>query len=561
VVVQVDDSLSFPYRQLAISPVPITPCAVAPEERWTKAESFVWLRACAGQIADFNEGKEYGGNLDPWTQGGLPASRTLTSKFLSTILLDDKYRKRLAPRGVHIIGARFDERLEMRYAKIEHELRLEYSLLKDGMDFSWARFERTIAVDRSNFLGPVNMFGIQTGDNLFLRYSTFAEGIDLGSARIGSRLSFWDSSVAGSLDMGYLQTGENLQMRWAKFEDVGLSYSRIGGQLHLHGAKVLGKFEAEFAEVRLGIYLRNNAEFYGPLRLDFAKMALVELAGGIFHKEVNLTGAQISGELRIGVTQGGESRYAQWPDKDHSILILRNAKSDAIQDLRSAWPPQIDLNGFVYRGLGGILAGQVDVMADRPPDWFTTEWLGKPVYTQQPYEQLASVLRNYGRQEAANDILYAGRERERFETGCSLYSWLASVCLLTLKTECDPRRSSIWRFVWLTALSRTIGYGYYLWRSLYFAAFFVLLGAAVIWLWDRPWWRWDREWWLWRRSWRLPAFPVAYSFDMLLPIVKLDERHYTIDLPRCPRWYFYVHKIAGYVLASFLIAGLAGLAK
>jgi hypothetical protein len=46
-----------------------------------------------------------------------------------------------------------------------------------------------------------------------------------------------------------------------------------------------------------------------------------------------------------------------------------------------------------------------------------------------------------------------------------------------------------------------------------------------------------------------------------LPIIKLRDAHYKIDLVGLPRYYFYGHKVAGYVLASFLIAGLSGLTK
>jgi hypothetical protein len=48
---------------------------------------------------------------------------------------------------------------------------------------------------------------------------------------------------------------------------------------------------------------------------------------------------------------------------------------------------------------------------------------------------------------------------------------------------------------------------------------------------------------------------------LLLPIIRLREKHYQIDLESRVRYYFYLHKIMGYVLASFLIAGIAGLTK
>ena len=53
-----------------------------------------------------------------------------------------------------------------------------------------------------------------------------------------------------------------------------------------------------------------------------------------------------------------------------------------------------------------------------------------------------------------------------------------------------------------------------------------------------------------------------YSLDMLLPIIHLRERHYTdVDLNTWAKYYFYFHKIMGYVLISFVLAGLSGLTE
>jgi hypothetical protein len=59
------------------------------------------------------------------------------------------------------------------------------------------------------------------------------------------------------------------------------------------------------------------------------------------------------------------------------------------------------------------------------------------------------------------------------------------------------------------------------------------------------------------------AMPIglSYSFDMLLPIVRLRDQHYAIDLKGWARYYYYGHKLMGWVLASFLVAGLSGLTK
>ena len=56
-------------------------------------------------------------------------------------------------------------------------------------------------------------------------------------------------------------------------------------------------------------------------------------------------------------------------------------------------------------------------------------------------------------------------------------------------------------------------------------------------------------------------YGLVYSFDLLLPLIKLREQHYKIELAGWARYYFYLHKLMGYILASFLIASLSGLTK
>jgi hypothetical protein len=189
----------------------------------------------------------------------------------------------------------------------------------------------------------------------------------------------------------------------------------------------------------------------------------------------------------------------------------------ALQDSLKAWPDNLELEGFTYARLGGFKVDSTDV------SWFK-EWLEKQKsHSPQPYEQLASVLQKTGHKEKANDILYYGKERERSEaTGLN---WL-----------------------WLTLLWIFIGYGYRIWYAFLWVILFVAIGACIF--------RRTEE----AKRNKMP-YGFAYSFDMLLPIIKLRERHYDIDLSGWPRYYFYFHKIMGYVLASFLIAGLSGLTK
>jgi hypothetical protein len=102
--------------------------------------------------------------------------------------------------------------------------------------------------------------------------------------------------------------------------------------------------------------------------------------------------------------------------------------------------------------------------------------------------------------------------------------------------------------MWLTALAWLIGYGHYTYLAILWAGILVCVGAAVLQVTGEG-----------RRN-RMP-YGLAYSFDMLLPIIKLRKKHEDIDLHGWSRYYFYWQKIMGWVLGSFLIAGLSGLTR
>jgi hypothetical protein len=59
-------------------------------------------------------------------------------------------------------------------------------------------------------------------------------------------------------------------------------------------------------------------------------------------------------------------------------------------------------------------------------------------------------------------------------------------------------------------------------------------------------------------SW-VPA--AVYSFDTLLPVVQLEKSFADITFDGFAKWYFYGQKLMGWVLASFLVAGLSGITK
>lgn len=186
-------------------------------------------------------------------------------------------------------------------------------------------------------------------------------------------------------------------------------------------------------------------------------------------------------------------------------------------------------------------------MASRRAQWFI-DWLAKDKsFSPQPYQQLASVLRAAGQTTKANAVLYAGRERERGEAQ---------------GFKCLGMTMLSFKRLGMTMLKVTIGYGlggrYF--RALWWVAGFVLLGLAILsvapWLADIP--QSKDIFWI-----------FACSLDLLLPIVELNKEHSefvmeTLGSAPATAWvkyYFYVHKVVGWVLGFFLMAGLAGLTQ
>jgi hypothetical protein len=307
--------------------------------------------------------------------------------------------------------------------------------------------------------------------------------------------------VTGRLDMNGLQVDQSLHMSdKAEFAGVDLTAAHVGGQLVITGSRVTGKLDCHELEVGQQLFMEKGATFKDSIDCRITRIKGDLHLTGRFEKKVDLSAAEIGGSLLL--------ESPQW--SEDVTLVLRDAKASIIPALEDAWAPKLDLDGFTYRS-----AGKADKFAD---------WLGRfDRYAPQPYDQLASVVQSQGNSTLATSIRYSGRERER-----------------------SKATGRAW--VWLTALKWVIGYGYYPYIAMYWVIGLVMAGAIIL-----------------RVSGEGPRngmpYGLAYSFDMLLPIIQLRKRHSDIDLQAWPRYYFYGQRIMGWVLGSFLIAGLSGLTR
>jgi len=458
------------------------------------------------------DGSKFSGALD---MNELQVQRSLfmrSAEFAQVILIAAMIKGNL-----EMTGSRFTDTLNMDTLQVGGNLFMRSQAKFAEVVLRGANIAGTLDMDGSKFSGALDMNSLQVQRGLFMRNAEFAQVI-LIAAMIKGNLEMDGSRFTDTLNMSTLQVGKNLFMnRQAKFAEVVLRGGKIGGQLVMDEGKFDGELYMDSLRVEGVLFIR-KADFAERVTLTFAEISSnLDLSGSMF-ASVDMMGTRVRGEFRLGSIK---HKGANW-HKD-SKLILRNTEVGGLEvgglkDPKQAWPEKgnLELDGFTYGRLGGDMLTQNS-------SWFR-EWLARQgSYSPQPYEHLASILLKAGYKDKASDILYASRERERSEAGWPYWAWL-------------------------TALKFVIGYGYRIYYAFVWVFLLVAIGALVF--------RRTEE----ARKNRMP-YGIAYSVDMLLPIIKLRERHYDIDLPGWPRYYFYFHKIMGYVLASFLIAGLSGLTR
>lgn len=508
----------------------------------TAAEVGMWQAFRNGSVYDLRTG-----DLtvdDPHGGHAWGPERSVRARIVAWLLLDgppalDGRVSSLKLQGVQITdvldlsGGIIDPYVEMKQCRFEKEIRVPE-----------ARFHTVRLVDCSvpRFEGA----RVHTEGDLHLPRCRFHNGVRLSDAHIGTDLLLNQAVVfrdrhSKSIHADGLTVGQDLQAEMLETHGelslrgatIGVSLSLRGSRLsNTHGRRALN---APQLTVERTLYL-TPAGLGNPLQTSgstpargtrvqrFESIGGVRLDDGRFGDAIDLDSARFTlendQELSLRRVQTPELRFrGERPQR--GTVVLSGAKVVNLIDKAVSWPGpgQLRVGGFVYENL--IPSGAFPLT--RRLDWLAA---ATAEYNPEPYERLATVLRNSGEDADAREVLLAKQRRRR---------------------ETLPPAAKVWGYIqdW------TVAYGYRpgraaVWMALLWAVSTVAFSHAA----HPP-----------IKPGEAPHWNAAlFSLDVLLPVIDLGQTGYW-QLRGGWQWMEAVLVLLGWILATTVAAGATRLLR
>jgi hypothetical protein len=466
------------------------------------------------------------------------------------------------------------------------------------VNLTGARVAGFVAMQGSVIHGPVMLDSALVGGDVSLDKTTRVEGpLTLTAARVEGAVRMPGTPLASDVDFGNAHVTGDIDLAAAAFaHGLALVALHADGNLRLDGAVVAGDLTASDMEIRHDLVLNRAARLHGDAILFGSHVAnsvhmeqavfdkglkaaniqvggdmllqkamfggLIKLAGARIDGDLTLTGVQL-GQLDLtGAAVGGTlsvDAATTWRPPETTALavqpqlILVNAKVGGLQDdvvadepcpthkqppqHRNGWPTwqTIELDGFAYGHLGASTFGSGD-MQHRDACWWRW-WLDRnPVFSSQPYVELAAVMSAHGDQDSAAQILYFGRVRE------TQVAWQGGHYL---------------RWLLLVGLDVFAGFGIGTYTFYALAWIICLTVIGVVLLKRSPGGKKHSVWWR-----------IGASLTRLLPGVELNKEFSDFfndpHRKRLHGWHLFVFSsfvVVGWVLGLFLVAAMSGLTQ
>lgn len=540
-------------------------CDIDVEAGWSPLERQAWTTLVAGSVFDGAAAE----------LGGEPA---LSPAFLRDILTCDRLVASMPEAAIRLrnVGVRDELDLSRKTVLARFEcstcvfsaiaapesrwqggLSLERVKLFETLDLSRSWINSSLTLADSEINGDLDLYRAEIVDDLAVAGDTRIGALVGDSISIGGSLelsgvdvqryaTFWGAAVTRDVQLRSNDAGRHTvigsSVSLEELRDVGhdspavLSFgsAKIDRRISISDTVVNGRLDMDAVRIVEDLWLRDCSAVAGPIDLVFARIGQnLDLSSTLLN-DIDLTGGRIGGELRLGGAKGVRLTAPVW--KPGAQLVLRNVELSSWTDATGnpsprdtacmpvkakpdPWPAHFDVIGFSYQNVGGLGGSSA---TEHDAGWFC-RWLDRQTpFSFEPYQHAAGYLRRVGLDDDAEDVLYCGKIREIAATP----SWARKALLQVQRGF--------------------VGFGYHVERSLIWAVIFILLGQQIF---SRT-----KE----AKAHHMP-YGLAYSIEMFIPALSLRRLHQEVDLTGWPRYYFYLHKIMGWLLGSFVVASLLGL--
>ena len=390
--------------------------------------------------------------------------------------------------------------------------------------------------------------------------------VDLSFAEISFPLKTWKCAFMQGIDLLYART-RGLYFQTTYVHDLAADGAKIEGSVFLRrDFKAEGQVEFKAAAITGDVDCHSGHFSAATSQSDDDTNAALSFNSAKIQGNVYLMDAfEAEGEVDLMNSEMKGLSLGDLSGKKTSIN-LRSAKATILRDEQLTWPEEghLFLDGFTYERIHG----NPPFAATAPIQWLRRQ--PHDTFLPQPYEQLASVLKNMGyEREARLVMIEKNQDHANFTKRFSQEWW------------------------WYNVFGRLIGYGYAPSRAFFISLGMIALGwllfhlcyvgniitpadergyvkdpAGQIVLED------GRR----RFSEDYPKFnALVFSLESFTPLLKLDQSeswtpnanrgvsihflglHFTTG--SLARVYLWFHIVAGWVLTSLWVGGITGLVK
>ncbi|MEU5953309.1 oxidoreductase [Streptomyces sp. NPDC047525] len=513
-----------------------------PPDGLTAAEIGMWQAFRNGSVYDLRSGDPMAD--DP--HGGHPwgPERSVRARIVCWLLLEGPPALSGRVSSLKLSGLQITDVLDLAGGEV-----LPYAELKH------CRFEKEVLVPEAKFttlrlvncsIPRVEAARVHTEGDLHLPRCRIHNGMRLTDAQIGTDLLINQAVIyrdrRGNSIMGDgLSVGQDLQAEMMESHgQLSLRGAKVGVSFSLRGSKLANPYgqralNAPQMTVERTLYMTPAALGDPPMTSGTTpprgtRIQRFECAGGIrlddgrFGDAVDLAQARFTlendQEVSLRRVQTPELRFlGEAPQRGK--IILSGAKVVNLIDKSTSWPGPggLQMGGFSYENL--VPLGSFPL--SRRLSWVAA---ATAEYNPEPYEKLATVLRNGGEDADAREVLLAKQRRRR---------------------ETLPLAAKLWGF----AQDWTVAYGYRPGRAALWMAVLWAVSAVAFTRADHPAIKPGEH-----PNWN----PALFSLDLLLPVINLGQDSYW-QLRGGWQWFAAILILLGWVLATTVAAGATRLLR